>query len=140
MAQGPNGERNLNLWTRAAVTRSWGGCWYYNFRLGLVIERRPAATAIIVVGPKLDEMTMVASEHLTRIHRCKSRCHVCLGACQSGATLKRLETSKLTGTKSWLLCGTLRVEVKHNLHIKSGIQSRKTGETPEKVGNERSFS
>jgi hypothetical protein len=59
---------------------------------------------------------------------------------RAGLLSNYLKPVKLTGTESWLLCGTLRVEVKHNLHIKSGIQSRKTGETPEKVGNERSFS
>jgi hypothetical protein len=65
--QRPDGKRNLDLLRRIAVVCAAlgddlrGG--YY--RLRLIVERCPALATIIIIGPELDEMTMVASHHLS---------------------------------------------------------------------------
>ena len=57
--------------------------------LGFIFVKRGAAfSAKIVVGPELDEMTMVATYNFPGINRRQCCCHGCFGVARAGSFSK----------------------------------------------------
>jgi hypothetical protein len=63
MAQRADGQRDLELGMRAAFVNRRTWLRRGDYRLGLLVERRPALATVIADGPKLDKVTMVASHY-----------------------------------------------------------------------------
>jgi hypothetical protein len=68
-----------------SVRRRLNGRLDLKDRLGLIFIKRCAAFSTkIVVGPELDEMTMVATYNFPGINRRQCCCHGCFGVARAG--------------------------------------------------------
>ena len=97
-------------------------------RFRLVVEGRTAAAAIIVGGPKLDEMTMVASHNLSGINRCERRRHVVWELPERG-TLKQKPDDGGFGPSPTMVCAVglkLRIQANVTLRYSGAISQEKT--------------
>jgi hypothetical protein len=83
-AQRADGGRQVQMSATIAHHRHQHG-WRYQdgFWLRFLVQRRVAASAIIVGGTELDQQAVIASYDFPRIYRGKSRGHR-LWECQSG--------------------------------------------------------
>ena len=146
VAQRTNSQRNLDL--RSGRVVDFGDDFRSDdYWLRLVIQRRSAAAAVVVNGSKLNEMTMVASHHLSGINRCE-RCGHQVWELPERGTLKQKPDSGGSSPSSTMVfaaglklriqaIATLRysgVEVKRKPYEKPDKQSKNTGETGEKTG------